>query len=102
MNKLHTALLALCLAATGTTAVAMEEMGHGAMEMKKSDKSMEQGAMRMEHKEDKMMKQDKMEKKKLTEKEKKAMKKKAQEKKMKKESKMKDEKMEHGSMQRMK
>lgn len=101
MKTIHSMLFAMCMAAASGTALAMEEMGHGAMEMKKSDMAMEQGTMRMEGKDDKMMKQDKMEKK-LTEKEKKAMKmKKDKEMKMKQESMMKEEKMEHGTMQRM-
>jgi hypothetical protein len=100
MNALHTTLLALCLAAGSTAAMARDEMGHGT-EMKKSDMTMEQDAMHMDRKEDKMMKQDKKTaKKKLTDKEKKAMK--EQEKMMKQDTMMKDEQMGHDSMQRMK
>ncbi|MHB1115661.1 hypothetical protein [Sideroxydans sp.] len=102
MKTIHSMLLAMCMSVAGGSALAMEEKGHGAMEMKKSDMAMEQGAMRMERHDDKMMKQDKMEKKKLTAKEKKALKmKKDKEKKMKQEAMMKEDKMEHGTMQRM-
>lgn len=106
MKTIHSMLLAMCIAAASGSALAMEEMGHGAMEMKKSDKAMEQGAMRMEHQDDKMMKQDKMEKKKMTAKKKKATrkdkeKKMKEDKMMKQKSMMKDDKMEHGTMQRM-
>jgi hypothetical protein len=103
MNALRTTLLALCLAAGSTTAIARDEMGHGTMEMKKSDMTMEQDAMHMDRKEDKMMKQDKKTaKKKPTDKEKKAMKKQEQEQMMKQDAMMKEDKMGHDSMQRMK
>lgn len=104
MKTIHSMLFAMCMAAASGSALAMEEMGHGAMEMKKSGTAMEQGAMRMERKDDKMMKQDKMEKKAMKKDREKKMKQELmmeEDKMMKQGTMMKDEKMEHGTMQRM-
>lgn len=100
MKAIQSMLIAFALLAAGGMAQAMEEMGHGAMEMKKSGMAMEHDAMGMAPEEGKMMKQDKMSKKE-SDKMKKDKKMKKSDKKMASDKMMKEDKMEHGSMQRM-
>ncbi len=64
MNRIYPSFLALCLAASGSAALAMEEMDHGAMSMQRMEKGtmdndrMEHDTMKKDEKGDGMSKKD--------------------------------------------